>query len=212
MCISDKRRRELNKQYIKIRKDYKEGMSIRGIRKKYSCSYLKVKNALGDNVRSYSEAAKLAHKKNPDAYLHSEETKQKISKKLSINNKGGRCKWYTVSDQKVQGTWEKELAELFVEHDIKWEKIKVNSHTFEYKCTNGVTRRYTPDFYLKDFDMYIEVKGYWWGNDKEKVNSVLNSHNINLKVLNDKTLFESFINELKSNNRFDSVSYHNSSI
>jgi Mor family transcriptional regulator len=186
----------LDKQYKLIREDYNKGMSIRDIRVKYSCSYLKVKNAIGDDVRSNSESVKLAHKLKPESFLHTEETKKKISKKLTINNKGGRCKWYEVSGQKVQGKWEKELAELFTYYNIKWNKIKTNSHTFEYKSCCGKIKNYTPDFYLEDFDMYIEVKGYWWGNDKNKMQEVLKNNNINIKILEDRRLFIYFIYDL----------------
>lgn len=106
---------------------------------------------------------------------HTEETKRKISQKMSINNKGGRSKWYEVAGQKVQGTWERNVALKFEEMNIKWEKLKTNRHTFDYVIDNK-TRCYTPDFYLKDFDTYIEVKGRWWGNDREKMDIVLKTY------------------------------------
>lgn len=34
-------------------------------------------------------------------------------------------------------------------------------------------RSYAPDFYLPDFDVYLEIKGYWWGRDKEKMDLVI---------------------------------------
>lgn len=34
----------------------------------------------------------------------------------------------------------------------------------------------TPDFYLPEFDMFIEIKGYWWGNDKEKMICVMKQY------------------------------------
>ena len=38
---------------------------------------------------------------------------------------------------------------------------------------DGKTRSYAPDFYLPDFDVYLEIKGYWWGRDKEKMELVI---------------------------------------
>ncbi len=35
------------------------------------------------------------------------------------------------------------------------------------------TRCYTPDFYLPEYDLYIEVKGRWWGRDREKMDIVM---------------------------------------
>ena len=106
---------------------------------------------------------------------HSEETKQKISQKLSINNKGGRAKWYEVAGQNVQGTWERDIAIKFEQLNIRWLKLKTNKDTLQY-VMDGKIRNYTPDFYLIDYDMYVEVKGFWWGNDKEKMKIVLETY------------------------------------
>ena len=54
---------------------------------------------------------------------HTTESKRKISQKLSINNKGGRAKWYEVAGQKVQGTWERNVALKFEELGIEWKKL-----------------------------------------------------------------------------------------
>lgn len=106
---------------------------------------------------------------------HTDKTKRLISRQKSINNKGGRSKWYEVAGQKVQGTWERNVASKFEELGITWEKLKTNQHTFDY-VMNGKVRCYTPDFYLKDFGIYIEIKGRWWGNDREKMNIVLKTY------------------------------------
>ena len=100
---------------------------------------------------------------------------RKISEKLSINNKGGRAKWYTVAGQNVQGTWERDIATKFEHLNIRWIKLKTNKDTLKYEM-NGKIRSYTPDFYLPDYDMYVEVKGFWWGNDKEKMKKVLETY------------------------------------
>ena len=114
-------------------------------------------------------------------YRHSEETKKKISAKLSVNNKGGRCKWYEVSDQKVQGTWERNIALKLNELNIKWIKLKTNKDTLQYEL-DGKTKSYTPDFYLEDYNTFLEVKGFWWGNDKNKMEAVIKQHS-NIKIV-----------------------------
>ena len=106
---------------------------------------------------------------------HSAESKRKISEKLSINNKGGRAKWYEIAGQKVQGTWERDIAAKFEQLNIQWIKLKTNKDTLKYEM-NGKIRSYTPDFYLPDYDMYVEVKGFWWGDDKEKMKIVLQTY------------------------------------
>jgi hypothetical protein len=123
---------------------------------------------------------------------HTAETKAKISKKLSVNNKGGRCKWYTVAGQSVQGTWEQNAALKFEELGIKWTKLKTNQHTFEYEM-NGKVRCYTPDFYLPEQDVYLELKGRWWGDDKEKMSLVLEKYKDKKIVVIEKDNYEKLL-------------------
>ena len=123
---------------------------------------------------------------------HSAATRAIISKKKSINNKGGRCKWYIVAGQSVQGTWEQNAAMKFEELGIKWEKLKTNQHTFEYEM-NGKVRCYTPDFYLPEQDVYLELKGRWWGDDKEKMSLVLEKYKDKKIVVIEKDNYEKLL-------------------
>lgn len=116
-----------------------------------------------------------------------------LSIRQSLNNTGGKCKWYKVAEQKVQGKWEKKLAEKFEELKVKWYKPKTGKDVFLYGKEK--LKAYTPDFYLEEFDLFLEVKGYWWGNDKEKMNIVVKQHNklqTNLKII-EKKEFEELI-------------------
>ena len=112
---------------------------------------------------------------------HSLESRKKISEKLSINNKGGRAKWYEVSGQSVQGTWERDIALKLEEFNIKWIKLKTNRDTIKYNV-GGKIRNYTPDFYLPEYNYFIEIKGFWWGDDKAKMNAVI-EQNPEIKIL-----------------------------
>jgi hypothetical protein len=60
--------------------------------------------------------------------------------------------------------WELKVAKFLDKHKIHWCKSK------EYFIYNfeGQERRYFPDFYLKDFEVFIEVKGRIKPNDYEK--------------------------------------------
>lgn len=106
---------------------------------------------------------------------HTIESCQQISEKLSINNRGGRCKWYEVDGVNVQGTWERDIAIKLKELGITWIKSKKKEYTLKYEI-NGKIRNYTPDFYLPDYDVWLEIKGFWWGNDKEKMRIVKEQH------------------------------------
>lgn len=100
------------------------------------------------------------------------EAKKRLSIEQSLRNRGGKSKWFIVADQKVQGTWERDIALKFEEFNIKWHKPKLHKEVFFY-TQEGKLRTYTPDFYLQELDLFLEVKGYWWGKDKEKLNLVL---------------------------------------
>jgi len=124
--------------------------------------------------------------------LHSDETKRKLSQKASVNNKGGRCKWFEVASQKVQGKWEQNVALKFEELHIKWVKLKTNQYTFEYTMDDKI-RSYTPDFYLPDYDIYLEIKGRWWGRDKEKMNLVLEKYKDKKIIVIEKDNYEKIL-------------------
>lgn len=125
---------------------------------------------------------------------HTAEAKRKISEKMTINNRGGRCKWYNYNGQKLQGTYELNFAKKLDEYNINWLKIKTNSMTLNWVDDNNKNHKYTPDFYLKDYDLYIEIKGYWWGNDKRKMELVKIQNNIHNIIIIEKELYTQIIN------------------
>ena len=115
--------------------------------------------------------------------VFSEEFLKRQSEKMSLHNPGGKCKWYTVDGVKVQGTWERDIAKTFTRKNIKWIKPSTSSHSFKYNMDDKI-KTYTPDFYLEELELYIEVKGYWWGRDKEKMNAVKEQYpSINLLII-----------------------------
>jgi len=120
-----------------------------------------------------------------------------MRKKLSIsriafleNNPNHGLKWYVVNGIKVQGTWEKKFAEFLTEKNIKWERKRI-----KYKKI----RRYTPDFYCKDFDCYFEVKGFLREGDLYKMYLVLDE-NPDLKI---KMIRKEQLNDLENINIFE---------
>ena len=85
------------------------------------------------------------------------------------NNVVGRVKNITYKGVKLKGSWELLVAKWFDENNIKWEH---ETKSFDYEW-NG-KRKYYPDFYLPDFDIYIEVKGYETERDRIKWLSIPN--------------------------------------
>jgi hypothetical protein len=104
------------------------------------------------------------------------EERQRISKQMSEHNPGGRCRWFKVNGIKVQGTWERDFALQLTKLKIVWSRP---SKAVTY-LQDGKLKHYTPDFYLKDFDTFVEIKGYWWPGCKAKMRLVF-QQNPNLR-------------------------------
>lgn len=110
----------------------------------------------------------------------SDEEKANLSikmKEIAKNNpnsyKGGynrgRCKTYNYKGHTFIGSWELDFAKWCDDNNIRW---SVPDTPFLYEW-NG-KRSYYPDFYLNDFDLYIEIKGYETERDLAKWDSVKN--------------------------------------
>lgn len=83
--------------------------------------------------------------------------------------KAGRCKKISYSSPiageiKVDGTWELEVAQYLDGIGVKWKRNK-NRFAYMYE---GKERFYTPDFFVEDYNCYIEVKGYETEKDRSK--------------------------------------------
>lgn len=122
-----------------------------------------------------------------DGYINpftKEKNRKNVSIRQTLKNSGGKCKWYKVDGSFVQGNWERDFAIKMNELGINWIRCNKN-HIIKYKI-NGKTKRYTPDFFLPEQNKLIEIKGYWWGNDKQKMKNVIkqNKHIIGkIKVI-----------------------------
>jgi hypothetical protein len=96
----------------------------------------------------------------------------------------GRCKWYDVKHPdgrtiKCQGTWEVAFVEWMIKHGLSFE-----SHVgrIPYKDDEGNEHGYYPDFFVKDWDCYVDVKGAFFSDLHEKKFEHLQRCNPDLKV------------------------------
>lgn len=128
------------------------------------------------------------------SHKHTQETKDKLSLKRIeyLENNDQYTLWFKVTNGKreinVQGTWEKRFAEYLNNKNIKWDRfhIKYEGH-----------RRYTPDFYLPEYNIYIEVKGWMKDRDIDKMKRFLNDNkDCDIRLVDDIKIF----NLLENNN------------
>lgn len=132
---------------------------------------------------------------------HSKETLDILSqKRIHYLENNPHVKWYVVNngkkDIKVQGKWEKDFAEWLNKQNIKWDRVTIKYDGYH---------RYTPDFYLIDFDEYVEIKGWLKDRDKEKMKKVIKEHNIKIKILYD-------VKRQIKNLELDSLPYFNETV
>ena len=148
-------------------------------RKKLSIS---AKNQIWDDCRrkKLSERMIQAVIDNPESY--------------SSSNVNGRIKKCVYNDQIFDSNWEVIVAKFLDKNNIKWIR-PLNG--FEY-IWNNLIHIYYPDFYLTDYNLYIEVKGYIRDRDLFKWKTipnliVLKKEEIN-NIINEKYNIESLLN------------------
>ena len=125
----------------------------------------------------------------------SKETREKMSKahRGKKNSMYGRApshgKRVEYSGIKMRSSWEQQVAEYLDKVGIKWE--------YEPGPFELGDMTYTPDFYLPDYVMYIEVKGYFRNaRALEKFNRFARGHDIVLirrNELKDLSCLESMV-------------------
>lgn len=142
------------------------------IAKIFGCHKVAIHHALkrhGIKRRTKSEAR--MGKLNPIYGVgHTEETREKMSqafvngRKVGYNTHWGKGSYYDTPNQRrvwMRSGWEVKTANYLTEKDIDW--------YYEYKwlpVTESMS--YLPDFYLPEFDCYIEVKGRKKDKNMEK--------------------------------------------
>ena len=121
----------------------------------------------------------------------SKETKEKISKNKSEPTRShAKFRDHTRPNGEIvrlQGHWEAEFAKWLDKSGIEYEphpKVK-----FDYEDVNGQVRNYSPDFWIKSWNCYVDPKNsFCLRQDRHKLQAVRERHNINLLVLTFKLL------------------------
>lgn len=93
----------------------------------------------------------------------------------------------------LDSSWEVKTAELLTAKDIKWTRPPF----IKWQDKHGKTRRYFPDFYLPDYDVYLDPKNpYCLTLDEEKITAISKQVSLIVGGLN---VIIDYINNIKNN-------------
>jgi hypothetical protein len=123
-------------------------------------------------IFAISEETKRKIKEAKKDYKPSAETKAKIKESMQriVKERPESYSWGNISHRisryesidsfgnsvQLQGSWEKLVSDCFSQCKIKW--LRKIQKGFSYFWNNS-NHLYFPDFYLPDYDLYVEVKG-----------------------------------------------------
>jgi hypothetical protein len=109
--------------------------------------------------------------KSRPGHPHTEETKKHLSEKARLS-KHRRLRKDTIVYHGVllDSKWELALAERLDDLHIDW----IRPDPIEWIDINGLTRNYFPDFYLPNYDIYLDPKNpYAYEVQKDKIEILL---------------------------------------
>lgn len=157
-----------------------------------------------ERVRRYGKTTSTRYKGTGKfSHPHSEEHKQKMRELAIQRHLGG---WHTsrtfdYKGIKLDSQYELDVAKELDENQIKWERPTY----FIWKDENGIEHRYYPDFYLPEYNVYLDPKNDYLINNKsvrfgitdtEKIKLVCEQNEIRIVILDKNNLSWEKIKEL----------------
>jgi len=94
-----------------------------------------------------------------EVWKDEDKVKQLISKMFKTRSRTVVC---SKGQVRVKSSYEERLIHLLDKLNLSWEYEPKTFYLEEMK------KNYIPDFYIKEFDVYVEVKGYWYKDAKDK--------------------------------------------
>lgn len=118
--------------------------------------------------------------------------KYKLSQHAKLKNNFWKCRkkhLIEYNNIKFDSSYEVIVAQSLDKYHINWKKCK----SFKYIDKNNIEHEYTPDFYLPDFNIYLDPKNDFLINninpnlgfkDTDKIKWVCKQNNIRVIILN----------------------------
>ena len=168
--------------------------------KKYAQSFVKIDNISSSMKRYYQCNPQIKPKTYEDrkcvickTVFNIQKCKRKktcsdgcFRKLMSVNsiknpNCGGETNYkkYKYNDIWMDSSWEVNIAKWLDVNNIKW--IRDRKINFIWTDINGIKRRYYPDFYLPEHNLYLDPKNkYKLEKDRDKISRVISENKIKL--------------------------------
>ena len=169
---------------------YKNGM----LGKKGSNQYLKAKSEgreyiLSDEARQNLSAGLKGR-------VVSLETRKKLSESAVARIKSSPySKRFEYKGHILESSYEYICALVLDSLNVEWTKVR---YGFDW-CDGAQIRKYIPDFYLPEYDLYLDPKNdYLIEKDREKIQSSMDLNKIKVIVLNEEQLTSDYIRGILS--------------
>jgi hypothetical protein len=169
----------------KIQAYYDLGYSVLETSEKFGVSQQAMTKSRYFSARSREDQHKLAvaRRIKNRTLGHSQATKDKLSKIAIKRGFGGRNyrKTFKYKGVLLESSYELALAKELDKHKIDWVRPK----RFYWTDMTGKQRFYTPDFYLPEYDIYLDPKNdYLIKKDSEKVSLCSAQNDVRIFILN----------------------------
>ena len=158
-------------------------------------------------VKQHRDAVKKYYETHPGTFTgksHDNLYKNHMSNIAKERELGGfnmRKSGIVYNNIKLDSSYEVEVAKSLDEHVVQWVRPK----RIPYHYADGSLHYYTPDFYLPDYDVYLDPKNdyliehvneFTGMTDVEKIQRVMNENNIKIIILDKNSLTWNKIKEL----------------
>lgn len=168
------------------------------------------KQWLNDSYRNHMIAKLREYNLNPDIRAKkqalaksrtvTESTKEKLRRLAIERNLGGHTSKVKITYKKkdgstvyLQSSYEIQVAKEFDKYEVQW----IRPGPLKWVDSNGVLRRYYADFYLPNWDVFLDTKNdYLIEKDRDKITRVKLQNEIKILILSKKELTWEVIKKL----------------
>lgn len=180
--------------WVEIQAYYDLGHSISEVSEKFGVTKQMCMRSRHFKSRSKEDQTKMmvSKRKERGTSGHSVGTKKVLSELAIARGFGGKNyrKTFQYNGVILESSYELELAKELDKHSIKWVRPK----RMKWIDHSGKQRHYTPDFYLPEYDIYLDPKNeYLIKIDSVKVELCSVQNNVTIHVLNKSQLSWDFI-------------------